>query len=209
MNHAAPSLYGLYAITDGDFAAGELLPVAVEAAIRGGARLIQYRDKTTDAGRRREEAQRLAALCHAHGALLIVNDDVELAFACEADGVHLGRDDGDIAAARVSLGPHAIIGASCYDSLERAVTATQMGADYVAFGSFYPSQTKPDAARAPITLLAEARRRLAIPICAIGGITPGNGATLVAAGADMLAVVQGVFGAPDVTEAARRYARLF
>jgi len=212
MNPAAPSLYGLYglyAITDSAFAEGARLVPAVEAAIRGGARLIQYRDKSTDTTRRRQEARSLAELCHAHGATFIVNDDVELAFESQADGVHLGRDDGDIATARVSLGPRALIGVSCYDSLERAVAVAQAGADYVAFGSFYPSQTKPEAVRAPITLLAEARNRLGIPVCAIGGITPDNGATLVAAGADMLAVVQGVFGAADVTEAARRYARLF
>lgn len=209
MNPAAPSLYGLYAITDSAFAAGERLGPAVEAAIRGGARLIQYRDKSTDTPRRRQEAHSLAQLCRAHGVTFIVNDDVELAFESQADGVHLGREDGDIAAARVSLGPRALIGVSCYDSLERAVGAAQAGADYVAFGSFYPSQTKPAAVRAPITLLAEARSRLGIPVCAIGGITPDNGATLVAAGADMLAAVQVVFGAADVTEAARRYARLF
>lgn len=209
MKPAAPSLYGLYAITDSAFAEGERLGPAVEAAIRGGARLIQYRDKSTDTQRRRREARSLAELCHAHGTTFIVNDDVELAFESQADGVHLGREDCDIATARVSLGPHALIGVSCYDSLEHAVAAAQAGADYVAFGSFYPSQTKPDAVRAPITLLAEARNRLGIPVCAIGGITPDNGATLVAAGADMLAVVQGVFGAADVAEAARRYARLF
>jgi thiamine-phosphate pyrophosphorylase len=203
------SLRGLYALTDAALTpAGRLLP-AVTAAIRGGARLIQYRDKSGDSSRRLSEVHALLTLCHEHGVPLIINDDVALAAETGADGVHLGKDDVDIAAARVELGPRAVIGVSCYDSLERAVVAAQAGADYVAFGSFHPSVTKPQAARAPLTLLPAARRQLSIPICAIGGITPENGAPLLAAGADMLAVIQGVFGAPDVAAAARAYTRLF
>ena len=203
------TLHGLYALTDTGLTPGAKLTAAVEAAIRGGARLVQYRDKSGDAARRAEEARALVELCRGHGVPLIVNDDVELAAAADADGVHLGKDDGDPAAARVRLGPRALIGVSCYDSLERAVAAARAGADYVAFGSFHPSDSKPGAVRPPASLLGDARRRLGIPLCAIGGITPENGAALVAAGADMLAVIRGLFAAPDVTAAAKTYARLF
>lgn len=206
---AGSALRGLYAITDGTLTPGDKLPAAVEAAIRGGARLVQYRDKSSDAVRRLSEARALAALCRGHGVSFIVNDDVELASESGADGVHLGREDSSLAAARVHLGPRALIGVSCYDSLQNAVTAAHGGADYVAFGSFHASGSKPGAVRAPVELLAQARRELSIPICAIGGITPGNGAALIAAGAEMLAVIRGLFAAADVTAAARDYARLF
>lgn len=201
------SLHGLYGITDG--APLPRLLASVEAAIRGGARLIQYRDKSADPARRVAEAQALSVLCSGHDALCIINDDVELAAAVGADGVHLGRDDGRVDAARVRLGPRAVIGVSCYDSLERALQAAHDGADYVAFGSFFASSSKPAAVRAPISLLKDARARLNIPLCAIGGITPQNGGELVQAGADMLAVIQGLFGAADVQAAAEDYAKLF
>ncbi|HEY1773387.1 MAG TPA: thiamine phosphate synthase [Gammaproteobacteria bacterium] len=200
-------LRGLYAITDG--AALPLLATVVESAIRGGARLVQYRNKSSDRTQRFAQAQALLDICRGHGVPLIVNDDVELAAEIGADGVHLGKDDGRVADARVRLGPRAVIGVSCYDSLERAVQAAHEGADYVAFGSFFASGSKPAAVRAPLTLLSEARRRLDIPLCSIGGITPQNGAELVAAGADMLAVIQGLFGAADVNVAAKAYAGLF
>jgi thiamine-phosphate pyrophosphorylase len=209
MSGAQPALTGLYAITDGALTPGMLLMPAVEAAIRGGARLVQYRDKSTDTERRRQEARMLRELCRDHGAGFVVNDDVELALESGADGVHLGRDDAALATARVRLGPRALIGVSCYDSLERAVVAAHAGADYVAFGSFYASDTKPGAVRAPLSLLAEARRRLDIPVCAIGGITPGNGAALLEAGAHMLAVIRGVFAEEDVKAAAKSYVQLF
>lgn len=201
------TLAGLYAITDGTPAPG-LFP-AVEAAIRGGARLIQYREKSADAARHLAEARMLLGLCRDHGVPLIVNDDVELAAAIGADGVHLGKDDDEIAAARVRLGPRSIIGVSCYDSLERGLSAAHDGADYVAFGSFFMSASKPAAARAPLSLLTEARRRIGVPICAIGGITPANGGGLVHAGAHMLAVIQGLFGAANIQAAAKDYVRLF
>lgn len=201
------ALRGLYGITDG--APLPRLLGSVEAAIRGGARLIQYREKSMDAARRTAEARALLELCRGHGVLCIINDDVELAAAIGADGVHLGKDDGRVDAARVSLGPRAVIGVSCYDSLERALQAAHDGADYVAFGSFFGSASKPAAVRAPIMLLKEARARLGIPLCAIGGITPANGRELVQGGADMLAVIQGLFGAADVNAAAKSYASLF
>ena len=200
-------LHGLYGITD-----GRPLPqllASVEAAIRGGARVIQYREKSTAAARRSAEAQALLELCRGHGVLLLINDDVELAAAVGADGVHLGKDDGRVDLARVRLGPRAVIGVSCYDSLERALQAAHDGADYVAFGSFFASASKPAAVRAPLALLKDARARLGIPLCAIGGITPANGGELVQAGADMLAVIQGLFGAADVQVAAREYSNLF
>jgi thiamine-phosphate pyrophosphorylase len=193
------ALSGLYALTDASLTSGGRMLGAVDAAIRGGAKLVQYRDKSLDRERRRHEAKTLLEFCHGHGVPLIINDDLELAAAVGADGVHLGRDDAQPAAARVALGPRAIIGVSCYDSLPRAVTAAQAGADYVAFGSFHPSTTKPGAARVPVELLTQARRAL----------TPANGAALLAAGADMLAVIQGLFGHNDVIGAARAYADLF
>ncbi|MGE5626391.1 MAG: thiamine phosphate synthase [Bacillota bacterium] len=202
-------LRGLYAIADTELIPGPALPPAVEAAIRGGARLVQYRDKSGDAARRASEARALLEICRGHGVPCIVNDDVELAAAVGADGVHLGKDDVDPKAARVRLGPRALVGVSCYDSLERAVATVRAGADYVAFGSFFPSDTKPGAVRPSLELLTEARRRLSIPLCAIGGITPENGGTLVNAGADMLAVIRGLFAAPDIAAVARAYARLF
>jgi thiamine-phosphate pyrophosphorylase len=201
------SLSGLYAITDG--AGLPTLATAVESAIRGGARLIQYREKSMDRDRRLGEARSLLELCRGHGVPLIINDDVALAAEIGADGVHLGRDDGRVEGARVQLGPRAVIGVSCYNSMGCAVQAAHEGADYVAFGSFFASGSKPAAVRAPVTLLSEARRRLDIPLCAIGGITPQNGADLVAAGADMLAVIQGLFGATDVNATAKAYSKLF
>jgi len=200
-------LHGLYAITDG--APAPDLLAGVEAAIRGGARLVQYREKSAETARREAEARALLELCRGHGVPLIINDDVGLASAIGADGVHLGKDDGRVDAARVRLGPRAIIGVSCYDSLERALAAAREGADYVAFGSFFASDTKPGAVRAPLELLQHARSRLDIPLCAIGGITPENSAALLTAGADMLAVIKGLFAGADVGATARHYAELF
>ncbi len=197
--------HGLYAITDGPRA--DLLEV-VAHALAGGTRLLQYRDKGADAARRRAEAAALKQLCDAHAVPLIVNDDVALAVAVGAAGVHLGRDDGDVAAARAALGADAIIGVSCYDSLDRAHAAAAAGADYIAFGAFFPSPTKPHAPRAPLELLRQSAA-LDVPRVAIGGITPDNAASLVEAGADFLAVISAVFAAPDVRAAAQRFARLY
>lgn len=200
---------GLYAITDaGGLARGDYLERA-EQALRGGARMLQYRSKGSDAARRREQARALAALCARYDVPLIVNDDPVLAAETGAAGVHLGRDDTAVAHARTLLGPAAIIGVSCYDELARAQTAAAAGASYVAFGSFFLSLTKPGVVRASLGLLAQARATLPVPIVAIGGITPENGAALVAAGADALAVIEGVFGQPDIAAAARAYAALF
>ncbi len=205
----AQYLSGLYAITDAELIGDARLLPAVAAALQGGARLVQYRDKSQDAARRRQEAEALRSLCHTHGALLIINDDVQLAADCGADGVHLGKDDSAIQTARQLLGPSAIIGVSCYNDLTRAHAAQSAGADYLAFGSFYPSAIKPQAPRATLELLRQARQELRLPLCAIGGITADNAAPLLAAGADMLAVISDVFAADDIKAAASRYRMLF
>jgi thiamine-phosphate pyrophosphorylase len=207
------ALRGLYAITPELAGPAPSLARQVELAIAGGARLIQYRDKSQDrAGdreRRLAQAHALRAVCRGAGVPLIINDDATLAAAVSAGGVHLGRDDVSPAEARRLLGPAAIIGVSCYDRLELAEAAQAAGADYVAFGSFFPSGTKPLAVRAELDLLRRAHRSIRVPLVAIGGITPENGAALIAAGADLLAVVSGVFGGPDPRAAAQAYARLF
>ena len=200
---------GLYAIADTQYLDDARLLPAVEEAIAGGARIVQYRDKKHVAADRARQATELASLCRKHGALFIINDDVELAKQAQAAGVHLGREDASLAQARAQLGSQAIIGVSCYNELACAVQAQNEGADYVAFGSFFPSRTKPQAVRAGLELLCEAKQKLHIPVVAIGGITPENGAHLLAAGADALAVIEGVFGQDDVCAAAERYARLF
>jgi len=201
-------LSGLYAITDGHLSNDGTLIQAVSEAIAGGARIIQYRDKGDDQARRLNEAQQLLQLCRQYDTTLIINDDVGLAAEIGADGVHLGRDDGNIESARQRL-PKGIIGVSCYNDWQRAQAATQAGADYIAFGAFYPSTTKPNAPRAEPSLLRRVKQELNITVVAIGGITAENGTTLIGAGADMLAVVHGVFGQPDIRQAARQYADLF
>ena len=200
---------GLYAIADTQYLDDAHLLPAVSEAIAGGARVVQYRDKKHGAADRARQASELASLCRQHGALFIINDDVELAKQVQAAGVHLGREDAALAQARAQLGPQAIIGVSCYNDLARAVRAQTEGADYVAFGSFFPSRTKPQAVRTGLELLCAAKQKLHIPVVAIGGITPENGAHLLAAGADALAVIEGVFGQTDVRAAAERYTRLF
>jgi thiamine-phosphate pyrophosphorylase len=200
---------GLYAIADTARLDPTRLTAAVALALDGGARVIQYRDKSRARAARAAQAAELRALCKVRTALFIVNDDVDLARAVNADGVHLGRDDPALAIARRALGPHAIIGMSCYDDLASAERAAAAGADYLAFGSFFASPTKPNAVRATPALLRDARARLDLPLVAIGGITPENGAMLIAAGADALAAISGVFGQGDVELNAKRYAALF
>lgn len=199
---------GLYAITDAALA-GDHLAAQVERAIAGGARVIQYRDKGDDARHREAEARALLAVCRRHDVPLLINDDVALAGRIGAQGVHIGRDDSALADARAQLGSDAIIGVSCYNRLDLARQAAAGGADYVAFGRFFPSGTKPGAVQASPDLLTVARDELSCPLVAIGGITAENGPPLIEAGADMLAVIRGVFAAPDVTVAARRIAQLF
>jgi len=200
---------GLYAITPLNAPPEPRLAEQVAEAIAGGARMVQYRDKAGDADRRTREAAELLQVCRSHGVPLIINDDVELALRVGADGVHLGREDPDPEEARRRLGDRAIIGVSCYDQMERAWWAQAVDAQYVAFGRFFPSMTKPQAVSASPELLRQARRELRIPLVAIGGITPENSAALIAAGADMLAVVQGIFARPDIRSAAQAFSRLF
>lgn len=200
---------GLYAITDSHLIPADKLTGQVAAAIRGGAAIIQYRDKSSSPAQRQQQAAALVSLCHDHGIPLIINDDVELAVAVGAHGVHLGKADSTVRSARKQLGANAIIGVSCYNEFERAVEAASEGADYVAFGRFFPSQSKPDTVTADPELLRQARQRLGIPVVAIGGITPENGQPLITAGAQLLAAIHGVFGQADVQAAARRYAELF
>ncbi len=200
---------GLYAITDSTLLSPERMVEAVALAIQGGAVMIQYRDKGDDPMRRQWEASDLSNMCRPLGVPLIINDDVELAAQVMAKGVHLGKEDADIASARARLGPSAIIGVSCYNDLDCAIAAEKAGADYVAFGSFYPSRVKPGAVKADIELLRQAKQQLSIPVVAIGGITADNGAQLVEAGADMLAVITDVFGQADILGAAERIAKLF
>lgn len=198
---------GLYAITGERHTGPAELALAVRAAIQGGARVIQYRAKT--ASDPLAEGRLLLNECHALQVPLIINDDVELALAIGADGVHLGRDDCALGEARKRLGTTAIIGVSCYDSLERALEAERQGATYVAFGRFFPSKTKPHAPLARLQTLTKARTRLRVPVVAIGGITPENGGTLIAAGANLLAVIDGVFGSNDPEQAARAFQPVF
>jgi len=204
-----PKIAGLYAIADRAYLAPDQFASAVMQAVAGGAHIIQYRDKLSDKDERAHIAATLAALCRRLDCPLIVNDDATLAKTVGAHGVHLGRDDTDVAGARRLLGARALIGVSCYNDEARAHAAEAAGADYVAFGSFYPSPTKPQAQRAGLELLHAARGTLRVPIVAIGGITPENGASLIVAGADALAVIEGVFGQSDIRAAAVRYARLF
>lgn len=195
------ALRGLYAITPQtpDTAS---LAARVEQALEAGAALVQYRAKTLPAALMLEQARWLAGLCRARHVPFIVNDSVELALACGADGVHVGRDDAGLAAARAQL-PGGIVGVSCYADPASARAAAALGADYVAIGSVFPSPTKPGAARATLVQLAEARSAGGLPVAAIGGITPGNVARVVAAGADMAAVISALFDAPDVRAFAR------
>lgn len=199
---------GLYAITPDTTDTPGLLAL-VTAALEGGAVTVQYRNKNASAMMRRDQATVLAVLCKRHGVPLIVNDDVMLALETGADGAHLGADDGDLARARRMLGTRRILGASCYDRLDLAQQAVAAGADYVAFGSFFPSPTKPAARSAAPHLIRQAKTNLGVPVAAIGGIRQNNAVVLIEAGADWLCVLSALFDAPDVRGAARGFAALF
>jgi thiamine-phosphate pyrophosphorylase len=198
---------GLYALTPDEPDTARLV-AKVRAAIAGGAAAVQYRNKPADPARRADQVRALLAVCRPAGVPLVINDDLELALAADAAGVHLGRDDGDLAGARRRLGPARLLGASCYDRLELAERAVAAGADYVAFGSMFASPTKPGAARAPLALLGAAAR-LGRPVVAIGGITLENAPAAIAAGADALAVITALFDAADVAARARAFSALF
>ena len=202
MTPLPPTARGLYLITPEEPDTARLL--ARVAAVLPQTTWLQYRQKGADGARRHAQAAALQALCAQAGVPLIVNDDVALAAAIGAAGVHLGEEDGDIAAARAQLGAQAIIGASCYDAHARAERAVAAGASYVAFGAFFPTTSKVTTRRAKPALLAEAAA-LGVPRVAIGGITPDNMGPLVAAGADLVAVIGGVFEAADPVAAAQAY----
>jgi thiamine-phosphate pyrophosphorylase len=199
---------GLYAITPdlGDTAA---LLAKVKAALEGGARALQYRNKVADAALRREQARGLARLCRTYRVPLIINDHLDLALEVEAEGLHIGAEDGSITEARRQLGPDRILGVSCYREIENALEAARMGASYVAFGGFFPSPVKGGSGGAPMSILGEAKRRTGLPVVAIGGITVDNAPQLVAAGADSVAVITALFAAPDVKAAARQFSAIF
>ncbi len=199
---------GLYAVTP-DLSDTLALLGKVDAALAGGARLLQYRNKIADAALRLEQARALAALCRRRHVPLIINDHLDLALAVDAEGLHLGGEDGSIAEARRQLGASKLLGVSCYRRLENAHDAARLGADYVAFGGFYPSTVKPGAGGAPLSLLGDAKHQQALPVVAIGGITVENAPALIAAGADSLAVISALFAAPDIEAAARRFSALF
>ena len=196
---------GLYAITNGP--RPDLLDVVAQA-LAGGPRLLQYLDEEPGDARRRAETAAIASLCRQHAVPLIIHEDVALAQAVGADGVHLAHSVDAIRAARECLGPAAIIGVACRDSLADARSAAQAGASYVSFGAMYPSPTRPQATIAPVDLLRQSAA-LGVARVAIGGITPDNAASLVEAGVDYLAVISAVFGAPDVRAAARRFAHFY
>lgn len=203
-----PLLRGLYAVTPDTTDTGMLLRQCGEA-LGGGARIIQYRNKAADPALARAQAQALLTMTRRSGAALIINDSITLACEIDADGVHLGADDGDLAAARKTLGPGKWLGASCYNRLETAIDAQAAGADYVAFGAVFTSGTKPNAVRASRALFSDARAALRVPICAIGGLTIENSGLVIAAGADMVAVVSALFYAPDIRAAATSFTALF
>lgn len=205
-HHLMQNRRGLYAITDSSLGEG-LLP-AVRAALEGGVVLVQYRDKSTDSAHRESEARALLALCREFSCPLLINDDVALALQIGADGVHLGRSDGAIHSAREKMGPDAIIGATCHDSLEFAAEAAAAGASYLAFGAIYASSTKPGAGSASLATVTAAKR-FGLPVVAIGGISIDNAAPVLAAGADCLAVISALWQAPDITARAREFSRLF
>ncbi len=204
-------LAGIYALTPED----NLLPrlaALVESALQGGVRWLQYRNKSAPPSLRRIEASALLKICNAYGARLIINDDVWLAVEIGAHGAHVGRDDlpgGNLETARQALGPNRILGVSCYDDLARAEVAVEAGADYIAFGSLFPSQTKPQATRASLEVIRAAKQRFSVPVVGIGGITTENARQVFEAGADMIAVLSALFDAMDIRRQAERFHQLF
>ncbi len=204
-------LHGLYALTPDDNLSPRLSAL-VDSALQGGVKWVQYRNKTAAVPLRRTQAIELLRICRAHGAKLIINDDVWLAVEIGADGVHLGKNDipgGGLATARDALGSKRILGVSCYDDLARAEVAVDAGADYIAVGSVFASSSKPEATRASLDTLAEAKQRFTVPVVAIGGITAKNAPQVLAAGADMVAVMSDLFNAMDIKSQAEKFRKLF
>lgn len=200
---------GLYAITDCDNLDTQQLLDSTAAILANGAVLLQYRNKYDPPAAKQDKAEKIQALCREFNVPLIINDDVQLARSLRADGVHLGKDDTDCRKARIMLGPECIIGVSCYNELQRAITAVHDGASYVAFGAFFPTNSKQQTVPADISLVRKAREALSVPLAAIGGITPQNGGQLVAAGVNYLAVISGLYASSDPARTTRQYVNLF
>lgn len=205
---ALPEISGLYAITPDVRDTANLIAMT-RNVLAGGARLVQYRSKTGNMRLRLEQAKSLVQLCREFGVPLIINDYLDLAMEVEADGVHLGHEDASVYQARDKLGHERIIGISCYNQLESAIEAERNGADYVAFGAFFPSSTKPDAVVASVDLLRQGSRRIRIPMVAIGGINSDNAAGLINEGANAVAVSNALFGAHDIRSEAEKFSGLF
>lgn len=199
---------GLYAITP-DKTDTARLSALVEASILGGANVVQYRNKRADSKLRIEQSRALLDICRKHQVPLIINDDVKLCLAIDADGVHIGATDGNLDETRKRIGPDKILGASCYDSLTLALQAQKHGADYVAFGACFPSETKPNAPKAELSLFIKGRNTLSIPTVAIGGITLYNAPQAIHAGADAIAVISALFGSKDVRKTSQQFSLLF
>lgn len=201
-------IHGLYAITPDDTDTAALLR-KIRSALQGGVQVLQYRNKSASFALKRQQALALRQLTREFNTTFIVNDDAQLAAQVDANGVHLGGEDGSVAAARALLGNSKIIGVSCYNRAPLALEAVRQGADYVAFGAFFPSSVKPGAVKADVQLLRSARADLNVPIVAIGGITAQNGAALIDAGADALAVITALWNAPDIQVSAQEFSTLF
>ena len=205
----ADKLKGLYAITDEHLIAEAHFIPMVELALQGGARIIQYRDKSDHHQKRLTQASALRAICNQYQATLIINDDIELASTVNADGVHLGKDDSQITEARQVLGDNRIIGISCYNDINLAINAEKNSADYVAFGAMFSSPTKPEAVTANLEIISAAKQQLSIPVCVIGGITGNNIQQVIQHGADMTAVISSLFSTDDIKHRAQKLSQHF
>lgn len=203
-----PQLRGLYAISDSRLSPGEAVVQHVEQALLGGCRIIQYREKSLPYEAKLAHAEHLKALCDEHQAMLFINDDVKLAMRLGCH-VHLGQEDMPLARARDILGGDAIIGATCHNSLELAEKAVLDSADYLAFGAFFPSPTKPNAIQAELATLSRAKQLFDLPIVAIGGITLDNCTQVIENGADMIAVISALFAPSDIQQQSERFQQHF
>lgn len=200
---------GLYAITDTTQLSSEVMLKKTEEILRAGTKILQYRNKQAVSNRSLSEALELLELCKQYSVPLIINDDIEFAVEIDANGVHLGKDDSSVTEARKRLGHNAIIGVSCYNDLERANNGVNAGANYLAFGACFPSPSKPNAVRATPDIIRTAKQKFNLPVVAIGGITPENGSTLINAGADMLAIISGIYASETSYETTKNYISLF
>ena len=198
-------LSGLYVIADAELIGNADIVSKTEEVLQAGVKILQYRDKTNAQKDRYSIAEQLRRLTHDYESLLIINDEASLAQSIDADGVHLGKNDTSIEAARELLGKNKIIGASCYAQFENVYPAISASADYIAFGSFFHSPTKPNAPKANIDLIINAKQQFNTPICAIGGINPQNASTILQAGADMIAVISSIFNASSPKLAVQEY----